>query len=104
MRLISCFALLGCTIAQAAEPEPTIVMVLGTFHMANPGKDMHNQKVDDVLAEPRQKELAAMSEALAKFRPTRIAVEWPADVTRERYAKFLAVQFRCTRHQESHGA
>ena len=65
-------------------------MVLATFHMANPGRDAYNQQVDDVLAAPRQKELTALSEALAKFRPTRIAVEWPVDLARERYPKFLA--------------
>lgn len=30
------------------------VLVLGVFHMANPGKDVFNLQVDDVLAPKRQ--------------------------------------------------
>ena len=89
IRLLISLALNGSPPLAALPSEPTTIMVLGTFHMANPGHDMHNQKVDDVLAAPRQKELAALADALAKFRPTQIAVEWPADLTRERYAQFL---------------
>jgi len=99
MRLLPCLSLLIGTLAEAAEPESITVMVLGTFHMANPGKDMHNQQVDDVLAAPRQKELTALSEALAKFHPTRVAVEGRADLTTERYAKFLAGTLPASRNE-----
>jgi quercetin dioxygenase-like cupin family protein len=71
----------------AAETE---VMLVGTFHMSNPGADLHNVKVDDMLAPKRQAEIEAVADALARFKPTRVAVEWPADVVNERYAKFLA--------------
>jgi len=57
----------------------TEVMILGTYHMANPGQDIHNLKADDVLVEKRQKELAAVADGLAKFKPTKIAVESPVD-------------------------
>src|SRR5215468_4100476 len=57
------------------EPKKAHVMVLGAFHMANPGHDIFNLKVDDVLAEKRQKEIAETVAALAKFRPTKIAIE-----------------------------
>ena len=57
----------------------TEVMILGTYHMANPGADLHNLKADDVLVEKRQTELAAVAAGLAKFRPTKVAVEQPAD-------------------------
>ncbi|MFC4526905.1 hypothetical protein ISN76_09405 [Dyella halodurans] len=52
-------------------------MFLGVFHLSNPGKDAVNVSVDDVRAPRRQQELQALSEALAKFRPTIIAVERP---------------------------
>jgi hypothetical protein len=72
-----------------ARPE---VLVLGTYHMANPGHDIHNTKVDDVLAPKRQQEIAQLIEVLKKFNPTKIAVE--ADVTGKRttqqYADYLA--------------
>ena len=51
------------------------VMILGTWHMAGPGHDLHNVRADDVLLPKRQRELAAVAEALARFRPTKVAVE-----------------------------
>jgi len=40
MRQLFFLAILSSVFADAAETEPTTVMVLGTFHMANPGKDI----------------------------------------------------------------
>ena len=37
-------------------------MIVGVFHMSNPGHDMHNMQVDDVLAPKRQGEIAAVTE------------------------------------------
>jgi hypothetical protein len=68
----------------------TKVMIVGTFHMSNPGHDIYNMKADDVLAPKRQAELATISSALARFRPTKVAAEWPAELVAERYPKFLA--------------
>ncbi len=78
------------TTARAADPAPVQVVVLGTFHMSNPGKDLHNQHVDDMLSAPRQEQIAALVEALARFAPTRVVVEWPAQTVAERYPKYLA--------------
>ena len=74
----------------AAAAEPVAVMIVGTFHMANPGQDLHNLAADDVLAPRRQAELAAVAEGLSRFRPTRVAVEWPAALVTERYGAFRA--------------
>jgi hypothetical protein len=87
------------TAAAAAEPAPVQVIVLGTFHMANPGHDLHNQKVDDVLAPERQAQIAAVVEALARFAPTRVAVEWPAEIVAERYPKYLAGTLPASRNE-----
>lgn len=62
--------------AQSAPPRAQ-VMILGTHHMDNPGLDYANPAVDDVLAPRRQAEIAAVAQALAEFRPTRIAIEVP---------------------------
>lgn len=59
------------------DQQPAL-LVLGSGHFGNPGLDMFNTKVDDVLAERRQKEIAAVVEQLAAFKPTHIAVEWPS--------------------------
>ena len=54
-------------------------MVLGTYHMANPGHDVYNMQADDVRAPKRQQELAELTDALAKFQPTKIAIEADPD-------------------------
>ncbi len=75
----------------AAEPaKPIEVMVVGVFHMSNPGRDIHNLEVDDVLAPKRQAQISALTDALARFKPTKIGVEWPADIVAERYRQYIA--------------
>lgn len=73
----------------APEPAPVKVMVVGVFHMANPGRDIHNPKVDDVTTPQRQAEIARITEGLARFRPTAVATEWDAATVEERWAKYL---------------
>ena len=63
----------------AGNTSATEVMILGTYHLSNPGKDIHNLKADDVLVDKRQRELADVAAGLAKFKPTKIAVESPVD-------------------------
>jgi hypothetical protein len=63
--------------ASAATPQAE-VLVLGTFHMDNPGQDLHNTKADDVLGPKRQTEIEELTAVLTRFRPTKIAVEWDA--------------------------
>jgi len=68
-------------LAQSPTPAPTRiqVMVLGTYHFDNPGQDLHNMKVDSVLTPAKQAELADVASRLAKFNPTKIAVEAVSD-------------------------
>lgn len=61
--------------AQTPDPAPIEVMVLGTYHMSNPGQDLHNARVDPVTTPEKQAELDAVAEALARFEPTAIAIE-----------------------------
>jgi hypothetical protein len=63
---------------RAPDQRPTL-MVLGTGHLNNPGRDLINTNVDDVLTETRQTQILAVVEQLAAFQPTHIAVEWSAD-------------------------
>ncbi|MEM7666743.1 MAG: DUF5694 domain-containing protein [Pseudomonadota bacterium] len=60
---------------ESAEPEPVRVMVLGLYHFANPGLDMANIEIDDVLAPKRQSEIEILVDTLAEWGPTKIAVE-----------------------------
>ncbi len=54
--------------------KPT-VMILGSTHLANPGNDGFNTKMDDVLAPKRQREIQQLVEQLKEFKPTKIALE-----------------------------
>ena len=54
--------------------KPTI-MILGSGHLANPGADAYNFKMDDVLAPKRQRELEQLVVQLKEFRPTKVALE-----------------------------
>lgn len=58
-----------------ADPTSRHIMILGTYHFANPGLDLNNISVDDVLSARRQAELEALSQALAVYKPTAIFVE-----------------------------
>lgn len=94
---LSCFAALAppCLAADA----PVRVLIVGTYHFGNPGRDQHNVESDDVLKPERQAQLAAIDAALAKFAPTRVAVEWPKEIVDERYAKFLAGTLEPSRNE-----
>lgn len=61
--------------APALQARDVEVMILGTYHLANPGQDLHNVEVDDVTVAARQQQLEQVAQALATFRPDRIAVE-----------------------------
>lgn len=54
--------------------KPTI-MILGSGHLANPGMDGVNTKMDDILAPKRQHEIKQLVKQLKEFTPTKIALE-----------------------------
>ena len=74
--------------AQTAGVRPVEVMVLGTYHMGNTGRDIGNVRADDVTAPRRQRELQAVTDAIARWRPDRIVVE------SERPAPFTVPDYR----------
>jgi hypothetical protein len=88
LALLYALALPTLTFAQASEKVS--VIIVGTFHMSNPGHDMHNVPVDDVLLPKPQAELARITDSLARFHPTAVMAEWPAAQTTERYTQYLA--------------
>jgi len=89
--LLGLLSLTVATILVGETPPSIQVMVLGMYHMGNPGLDLHNIKSDDVTTPQRQKELAEVADQLAKFNPTRIALERVSkseDFTDEKYTAF----------------
>jgi hypothetical protein len=91
--------------ATAQKPEPPAaraeVLVLGVYHMSNPGHDIFNMKADDVLAPKRQAEIAQLIEVLKRFRPTKVAVEAEVGDDRipKRYAEYLAGKHELTSNE-----
>src|SRR4051812_10776692 len=85
--LFAALAVLPTTVFSQADPRPEI-LVLGTYHMANPGRDVHNMQADDVLSPKRQREIARLIEVLKAFHPTKIAIE--SDVSSERLTREYA--------------
>ena len=62
---------------RTASQRPAL-LVVGTAHFGNPGRDLLNPAVDDVLSPSRQAQIASVVQQLVAFRPTRVVLEWPA--------------------------
>lgn len=88
-------------IDQPVEPARAEVLVLGVYHMDNPGRDVFNMAADDVLAPKRQAEIAEVVAVLERFRPTKIAVEadFSSDRAAEDYTDYLAGEYELTRNE-----
>lgn len=104
MRMTAALVLVLCAFGATAQPAPAEkaeVLVLGVYHMANPGHDIVNMQADDVLAPKRQQEIAQLIDVLKKFRPTKIAIEadvWGQKAERQ-YADYLAGKYTLSRNE-----
>jgi hypothetical protein len=73
------------------EPEQVEVLLLGCYHMDDPGNDAMNVEADEVLWGARTLQLAPLPDRLADWAPNVVGVERPADwaeqlnATYERY-------------------
>jgi Family of unknown function (DUF5694) len=66
------------------------ILLVGSNHFGNPGRDVINAEMDDVLGAGRQAEIVDLTGRLAGFAPTVVAVERPADRQREVDADYAA--------------
>lgn len=76
--------------------RPTL-LVVGSIHFDNPGKDVVNTKSADVTGPVRQKELQEVIRRLRAFHPTKIVVEWPLSDQMNldaRYAEYVAGRYK----------
>ena len=72
------------------------LLILGSPHFGNHNRDIANAHVEDVRTSERQREIEAVVARLAAFRPTHVAVEWPADQQArldQRYVDYLAGRY-----------
>lgn len=98
-KLLAIAVLFVATHAVAAQRAE--VLVLGTYHMANPGQDTFDVKADDVFSPKRQAEIAQLLAVLEKFHPTKVAVESAVLSNRigKRYADYVAGKVELTRNE-----
>jgi hypothetical protein len=100
-KALLCLIVLAASLALAQTEQRPEILVLGTYHMANPGHDIYNMQADDVLAPKRQQEIAQVIEVLKKFHPTKIAIE--SDVfskkAPQQYADYLAGKYTLSRNE-----
>lgn len=98
--MLLCGALLpGLAVAKSASTplrEPARVMLLGLFHFDNPGLDAVKFKPIDVRQPAEQAYLVALAERIARFKPTKVLLEYPAKndaLINQRYTDHLADRF-----------
>lgn len=73
-------ATLRASVAGPVDQPRTQVLLLGTFHFANPGLDGYKPKYSfDSLGVEGQAQVDELLDRLADFRPTKICVEYPSD-------------------------
>lgn len=94
--LVTALPLSAQSMGVGEQPQ---VLVLGTYHFANPGLDVSKIEVADVLLPAKQAEIGAVVEALVHFRPTKIAVEHSPTSTARLDSLYRA--YRSGRHELS---
>lgn len=96
--------LLSFSFSDHSEKAKTQVLLLGSYHMSNPGLDVLNQTSDDVLAPTRQAEIEQLVKKIAKFKPTKIAVEVTINskmdtLLQANYAQYLQGNYTLKRNE-----
>lgn len=84
------------------DAAPIQVLVLGTYHFANPGRDAINPEAVDVTTPEKQAEIREVVDALGRFRPTRVVLEWPYEEASELdslYREYLAGRSELTANE-----
>lgn len=64
----------GTHFTKAKRPS---LLVLGTAHFQNPGRDQITVQVEDIMTPMRQKEIQKFVSSISRYDPTHIAVEYP---------------------------
>ena len=86
----------------ACAPGEVEVMLLGTYHFANPRQDAVNPDIDDMLAPKRQTELEDLAGRLARWQPQQVAVEGQfedAAAWQSRYGRYRAGTLEPSRNE-----
>lgn len=81
---------------------PPILMLFGTFHFANPARDLVKSGVNDVLSAASQSYLAELTQRISKYNPSHILLEY--DPTEDqsvnnRYGKYRNDEYQLSRDE-----
>jgi hypothetical protein len=107
-RIVATCLLFAATLpAHAEQPAPGAaaparIMFLGLFHFDNPGLDAVKFTPIDVMQPAGQSYLAALSERIARFAPTRVLLEYPAESDEkinQRFSDYLAGNFELPKNE-----
>jgi hypothetical protein len=101
-RILLLMGLLAIPTAAWSQPDTRPeILVLGVYHMANPGHDIHNLQADDVLSPNRQQQITQLIEVLKRFHPTKIAFEAGVGSSRvsKEYSDYLAGKYTLSRNE-----
>lgn len=74
-KIFACLLALLFSMTSAAT-EPAKVLLLGTFHFANPGKDVVKTSVFNVSSNDGQQQVMQLVERLNRFKPTKVLLEF----------------------------
>ena len=74
-KIILLLALITFNITSAQTKKKQILLI-GTFHFANPGLDITKIKTFNIMSDKSQKELEYISNKIKEFGPDKIFVEW----------------------------
>ncbi len=92
-----CFNIAFAADKAADNPAPPArVMLIGLFHFDNPDLDAVKYKPIDVMMTAEQAYLQALAERIARFKPTKVLLEYPAKndtVFNQRYSDYLAGKY-----------
>lgn len=77
-KIILLLALITFNITTAQTKKKQILLI-GTFHFANPGFDIMKMNTFNVLSDKSQQELEIITNKIKKFGPDKIFVEWGYD-------------------------
>ena len=91
LKLLVLLILFSCNQSKENIPQSTSsenlplkeVLLIGTFHYNNPGKDVAKTKSFDILSEQSQSELETIAQKIKHYNPTKIFVEWPYNEQKE---------------------
>lgn len=60
------------------RPNKPQLLIVGFYHFENPGLDVVKADLDDHTSAKRQQEILQLNAQLARFKPTKVAIEHPA--------------------------